>query len=93
MLTNGLCPNQNLSKKIRHKILRDFEMKMDPPHQIRKPDLVLINKEKECYHQVNFVVPVDNRVKIKENEKTDKYLDRSRELMNMRVMLISIVIG
>ena len=30
-----------------------------------RPDLVLINKKRTC-HLVNFVVPVEHRVKIKE---------------------------
>ena len=29
---------------------------------------------------MDFVVPVDLRVKIKENEKSDKYMDLTREL-------------
>ena len=46
--------------------------------------------------QVDFAVPADHRVKIKEGEKIDKYLDLARELeklWNMKVMLISIVVG
>ena len=40
-------------------------------------------------------VPADHRVKLKENEKKDKYLDLARELKNlwnMKVMFITIVI-
>ena len=43
-----------------------------------------------------FTVPADNRVKIKESENRDKYLDLARErrkFWNMRVMVILIVIG
>ena len=29
---------------------------------------------------VDFAVPADHRVKLKENEKKDKYLDLAREL-------------
>ena len=29
---------------------------------------------------MDFVIPVDHRVKLKENEKKDKYLDLAREL-------------
>ena len=29
---------------------------------------------------MNFVVPADNRVKLKEREKRDKYLDPAREM-------------
>ena len=41
-------------------------------------------------------MPADLRVKLKENEKKDKYLDLARELKktwNMKVTFIPIVIG
>ena len=45
---------------------------------------------------MEFVVPVDHRVKIYESEKRDKYLDLARELrklLNIRVTVIPIWIG
>ena len=42
---------------------------------------------------VDFAVPVDNIEKLKESEKKDKYLDLARELNNMKVTFIPIVIG
>ena len=45
---------------------------------------------------MNFVVLSDDRVKLKESEKRDKYLDLARtlkKLWNMKMMLIVIVIG
>ena len=45
---------------------------------------------------MNFTVLADNRVKLKESEKKDKYLDLARELKklwNMKVTIIPIVIG
>ncbi len=45
---------------------------------------------------MDFAVPVDHRVKLKECEKRDKYLDLARELKklwNMQVTIITIVIG
>ena len=48
-----------------------------------------------CY-VVDFAIPVDHKMKIKENENGGKYLDLARELKklwNMRVMVIPIVIG
>ena len=38
---------------------------------------------------MDFAVPGDHRVKLKESEKKDKYLD----LWNMKVMLKPIVVG
>ncbi len=45
---------------------------------------------------MDFAVPADHRIKLKECEKTDKYLDRARELKklwNMLVTIKPIVIG
>ena len=45
---------------------------------------------------VDVAVPADHRIKLKESEKKDKYLDLAREfkkLWNMKVTIIPIVIG
>ena len=47
---------------------------------------------------VDFAVPADNRIKLKESEKKDKYLVLARELKkkklwNMKVTIIPIVTG
>ena len=45
---------------------------------------------------VDFAVLADHKVKLKENEKKDKYIDLAwelKKLWNMKVTLISIVIG
>ena len=45
---------------------------------------------------MNFAIPTDHRVKLKECEKSDKYLELARELKklwNMKVMIIPIVFG
>ena len=44
----------------------------------------------------NIAAPADHRMKLKECEKKDKYLDLARELkklLNMKVTIIPIVIG
>ncbi len=53
------------------------------------------NKKRNC-KIVDFAVPADHRIKLKEREKKDKYLDHARELKklwNMQVTIIPIVIG
>ena len=53
------------------------------------------NKKRTC-RIVDLAVPADHRVKMKDREKKDKYLDLARELKklwNMNVTVISIVIG
>ena len=45
---------------------------------------------------MDFAVPADHRIKLKESEKKDKYLDLARELKklwNMQVTIIPNVIG
>ena len=45
---------------------------------------------------MDFAVPADHRIKLKECEKKDKYLDLARELKklwNMKVTIVPIVIG
>ena len=45
---------------------------------------------------MDFAVPADHRIKMKENEKKDKYLDLAKELKKlwyMKVTIIPIVIG
>ena len=62
------------------KILSDFEIQMDHPIQARRPDLVLIYNKKRTCQQVDFVIPIDHWVKIRDHKKIDKYLDLAREL-------------
>ena len=53
---------------------------MDHLIPARRPDLIIINKKKRTCKIVDFAVPVDHRIKLKECEKKDKYLDLDREL-------------
>ena len=75
------------------KTLRDFVIQMNHLIQARRPELVIIYKKKKTCCLVDFVVPEDHRVKIKENEKRNKYLDLAKErkkLWNMGVILIPV---
>ena len=53
-------------------------------------------KKRTCKIE-DFAVPADHRIKLKESEKKDKYLDLVKELKkklwNMKVTIIPIVIG
>ena len=40
---------------------------------------------------VDFAVPADHRINLKENEKRDKYLDLAREIKKLRNMKVTIV--
>ena len=51
---------------------------------------------KKTCRKADFAIQADNRVKLKESEKRDKYLDLARELKklgNMKVKVILIVIS
>ena len=65
-----------------HKIHWNFEIQTD--HQIPsgKPDSVIVykKKKKKTNRIMDFAVLADLRVKIKENEKRNNYLDLAREL-------------
>ena len=79
-----------------HKLLWDFNIQTDYLIPTRRQDLIIINKEKRTCKIVDFAIPADYRIKLKECEKKDKYLDLTRELKklwNMQVTIISIVIG
>ena len=54
------------------------------------------NNKKRICKTVDFAVPADHRINLKENEKKDKYLDLARELKklwNMKVTIVPIVNG
>ena len=79
-----------------HKLLWDFDMQTDHLIPARRPDLIIINKKKRICKIVDFAVLADHRIKLKECEKRDKYLDLARELKklwNMKVTIIPIMIG
>ena len=77
-----------------HKLLWDFDIHMDHLISAKRPDLIIINKkQKRICKIVDFAVPADHRIKLKECEKKDKYLDLARELKklwNMKVTTIPI---
>ena len=79
-----------------HKLLWDFDIQTDHLISARRPDFIIIDKIKRICKIVNFAVPTDHRIKLKEYEKKDKYLDLARELKklwNMKVTIKPIVIG
>ena len=52
-----------------HKLLWDFNIKTDHLIPARWPDLIIINKKERIFKIVDFAVPVDHRIKLKESEK------------------------
>ena len=81
-----------------HKLLWEFNIQMCHLIPARRPDFIIIKKKKKerTCKIVDFAVPAEHRIKLKECEKRDKYLDLARELKklwNMQVTIIPIVIG
>ena len=63
-----------------HKLLWDFDIETNHLISARRPHLIIINKKKKKICKVVvFAVPADHRIKLKESEKRDKYLDLARE--------------
>ena len=65
-----------------HKLLWEFDIHTDHRHSARRSDLIIINKKRRNCKIVDFAVPADHRIKLKECELNDKYLDLPRELKN-----------
>ena len=64
-----------------HKLLWDFDILTDHLIPASRPDLIIVNKKKERICKiVDFFVSADQRIKLKECEKKDKYLDLASEL-------------
>ena len=79
-----------------HKLLWDFNIQMDHLIPARRPDLIIINNKKRTCKIVDFAVPADYRINLKECEKKDKYFDLARELKklwNLKITIVPIVIG
>ena len=82
-----------------YKLLWDFNIQMDHLIPARRTDLIIINKKKKkkrIFKIVDFAVPADHRINLKESEKKDKYFNLARELKklwNIKVTIVPIVIG
>ena len=76
-----------------HKLLWDFDILTNPGQKTRSNN----NQQKKRTCKIaDFAVPAEHRIKLKECEKKDKYLDLARKLKklwNMKVMIVPIVIG
>ena len=79
-----------------HKLLWDFDIQTDHLITTRRPDLIIINKNKGTCKIIDLAVTADHRIKLKECEKKDEYLARElkkKKLWNMMVTIIPIVNG
>ena len=76
---------ESVLEKETNKILWDFEIQMDYLISARRLNLVIMNKKKRERERertcriVDFEVPADHKVKLKESEKKYKYIDFTKE--------------
>ena len=82
-----------------HKLLWDFNIQTDYLIPARWADLIIINKKKKkmiVCKIVDFAIPADHRINLKECEKKHKCLDLARELKklwNIKMTVVPISIG
>ena len=81
-----------------HELLWEFDIHTDHLISDGKPDLIISNKKKKkrTCKIVDFAVPANHRIKLKECEKKATYIYLARELKktwNMQVTNIPIVNG
>ena len=79
-----------------HKLLWVFDIDTDHLILARRPDLIIINKKRRICKIIDFAVPADHRIKLKECKKKNNYLDLARELKKLwdiKVTIVPIVIG
>ena len=70
-----------------HKLLWDFDIQTDHLISARRPDLIIIKKKKKKIRKiVEFAVPADHGIKLKECEKRE-YLDFARELKKKKTTM------
>ena len=78
-----------------HKLQCDFDIQTDHRISTRRPDLIIIRKKKRKKKRnckiVDFAVLADHRIKLKECEKKDKYLNLARELKKTMKLLVTII--
>ena len=78
------------------KIPWDFTVQADHEVYVRRPDVIVVQKDKYICQITDFACPYDGRVDSKELEKIEHYQDLARELRkiwNMKVKVILLVIG
>ena len=68
-----------------HEILWDFEIQTDYRISTRLPDLVIVNKRNWTCQIVDFAVPVEHRIKLKEKRKTSTLQENQENLWNLKM--------
>ena len=78
------------------KILWDFEIRTDRIITARRPDIVVIDKTDKTATIIDVAVPNDHNIRVKEQDKVEKYQDLRLEiqrLWNVKAQVVPVVIG
>ena len=78
------------------KLLWDFNIQTSTYIQARRPDVVVVDREKNTCNIIDIAVPADAGIVEKEKEKVEKYQDLRREvarLWNVKAKVVPIVVG
>ena len=78
------------------KLLWDFNIQTSTYIQARRPDVVVVNRDRKTCNIIAIAVPGDAGIVEKENEKVEKYQDLRREvarLWNVKANVVPIVVG
>ena len=65
------------------KILQDFSIQTDHVIEVRRPDLVVVDKKERSCKITDFPVPGDRTIGEKEKDKIENYQDFRRVLQNL----------
>ena len=88
---------QEVLENSHHKLLWDFNIQCDHEIEHRRPDLIIVDKEKKTTCITDIAIPGDSRVGTKELEKKLKYQDLKMEISRMwtsnQVEVIPKVVG
>ncbi|XP_068734746.1 uncharacterized protein [Montipora capricornis] len=78
------------------KLLWDFNIQTSTYIQARRPDMVVVDRDKKTCNIIDVAVPVDAGIVEKEKEKVEKYQDLRREvarIWNVKAKVVPIVVG
>ena len=78
------------------KLLWDFNIQTSTYIQARRPDVVVVDRDKKTCNIIDIAVPGDAGIVEKEKEKVEKYQDLRREvtrLWNVKAKVVPIVVG
>ena len=71
-------------------------IKTDKKVNYNRPDMIMIDREENTWHIVDFAIPMDHHVKEKEEEKIDKYMELASEVRRqyrVKTVIVPIALG